>query len=137
MDEAVIKYYRKLLKTRFEYAGSFENPSIYLDSIFSKVRICNHTADFMRLYVNVVDDTIDDIKYMCVCDPTANVAVEILCGLVKGKTLDEVGGISEKAFFQFLGTEEEDFAKKAKGLLELLNSGIARYQAQMPSNSCS
>ncbi len=137
MDEAVIKYYRKLLKTRFEYAGSFENPSIYLDSIFSKVRICNHTADFMRLYVNVVNDTIDDIKYMCVCDPTANVAVEILCGLVKGKTLDEVGGITEKAFFQFLGTEEEEFAKKAKGLLELLSSGITRYKAQMPSNSCS
>jgi len=137
MDEAVIKYYRKLLKTRFEYAGSFENPSIYLDSIFSKLRICNHTADFMRLYVNVVNDTIDDIKYMCVCDPTANVAVEILCGLVKGKTLDEVAGITEKAFFQFLGTEEEEFAKKAKGLLELLNSGIARYQAQTPSNTCS
>jgi NifU-like protein involved in Fe-S cluster formation len=137
MDEAVIKYYRKLLKTRFEYAGSFENPSIYLDSIFSKLRICNHTADFMRLYVNVINDTIDDIKYMCVCDPTANVAVEILCGLVKGKTLDEVAGITEKAFFQFLGTEEEEFAKKAKGLLELLNSGIARYQAQTPSNTCS
>jgi NifU-like protein involved in Fe-S cluster formation len=137
MDEAVIKYYRKLLRSRFEYSGSFENPSIYLDSIFSKVRICNHTADFMRLYVNVINDTIDDIKYMCVCDPTANVAVEILCGLVKGKTLDEVAGITEKAFFQFLGTEEEEFAKKAKGLLELLNSGIARYQAQTPSNTCS
>ena len=137
MDEAVVKYYRKLLRTRFEYAGSFENPSIYLDSIVSKMRICNHTADFMRLYVNVVNDTIDDIKYMCVCDPTANVAVEILCGLVKGKTLDEVAGITEKEFFQFLGTDDEEFSKKARGLLELLNSGIARYVTQMSSNSCS
>jgi NifU-like protein involved in Fe-S cluster formation len=137
MDEAVVKYYRKLLRTRFEYAGSFENPSIYLDSIVSKMRICNHTADFMRLYINVVNDKIDDIKYMCVCDPTANVAVEILCGLVKDKTLDEVASITEKAFFQFLGTKDEELAKKAKGLLELLDSGITRYKAQTPSNSCS
>jgi len=137
MDEAVIKYYRKLLRTRFQYAGSFENPSIYLDSIVSKVRICNHTADFMRLYVNVNNDTIDDIKYMCVCDPTANVAIEILCGLVKGKTLSEVASVTEKAFFQFLGTEDEEFAKKAKGLLELLNSGITQYKSQPTSNTCS
>ena len=130
MDEAVIKYYRKFLRTRFEYAGSFENPSIYLDTVISKVRICNHTSDFMRLYINIVNSIINDIKYMCVCDPTANVAIEILCGLVKGKTLDETAEITEKAFFQFLGTEDEELSKKAKGLLELLKRGITRYQIQ-------
>jgi NifU-like protein involved in Fe-S cluster formation len=130
MNEAVIKYYRKLLRTRFEYAGSLENPSMYLDTVISKVRICNHTSDFMHLYVNIVNNTIDDIKYMCVCDPTANVAIEILCGLAKGKTLEEATGITEKAFFQFMGTEDEELAKKAKGLLELLNTGITQYKAQ-------
>ena len=133
MNEAVIKYYRKLLRTRFEYAGSLENPSIYLDTVISKVRICNHTSDFMHLYINIVDGTIDDIKYMCICDPTANVAIEILCSLVKGKTLEEIAGITEKAFFQFLGTEDEELGKKAKGLLELLNSGIMHFKAQTPT----
>ena len=33
MDAAVIQYYRRLLRTRFEHAGSFENPSILLDAI--------------------------------------------------------------------------------------------------------
>ena len=130
MDEAVIKYYRKLLRTRFEYAGSFENPSIYLDTVISKVRICNHTSDFMHLYVNIVNNIIDDIKYMCVCDPTANVAIEILCVLVKGKTLEEAAGMTEQAFFQFLGTQDQELGKKAKGLLALLNTGITRYKAQ-------
>ena len=114
MDEAVIKYYRKLLRTRFEYAGSFENPSIFLDTVGEKVRICNHTSDFMHLYINVVNNIIDDIKYMCVCDPTANVAIEILCTLVKGKTLDEAAAITEQAFFQFLGSDSEELQKKAR-----------------------
>jgi NifU-like protein involved in Fe-S cluster formation len=128
MDEAVIKYYRKLLRTRFEYSGTLENPSIFLDSVGEKVLICGSTGDFMQLYVNVTNNRIDDIKYMCQCDPTANVAVEILCALLKGKTLEETAGLKEDAFFKFLGSNGEELAKKAKGLLELLNKGIARYQ---------
>jgi len=128
MDEAVVKYYRKLLKTSFEHAGSFENPSIFLDTIGENVSICTHTSDFIHLYVNVVNNKIDDIKYMCVCDPTANVAIEILCTMVKGKTLNEVAALTEQAFYQFLGSEGEELQKKAKGLLELMRRGIARYQ---------
>jgi NifU-like protein involved in Fe-S cluster formation len=132
MDEVVIKYYRKLLRTRFEYAGSFENPSIFLDTIGENVSICTHTSDFIHLYINIVDNKIDDIKYMCVCDPTANVAIEILCTLVKGKNLDEVTSVTEQAFLRFLGSEDEELQKKTKGLLELLKRGITRYQADRP-----
>jgi NifU-like protein involved in Fe-S cluster formation len=129
MDEAVIRYYRKLLRTRFEYAGSFENPSIFLDSVGEKVLICGSTGDFMHLYINIANNTINDIKYMCVCDPTANVAIEILCTLIKGKTLDKAASITEQAFYQFLGSDGEELQKKANGLLELLHRGITRYQA--------
>ena len=128
MDEAVIKYYRKLLRTRFEYSGTLENPSIFLDSVGEKVLICGSTGDFMQLYINVINNRIDDIKYMCQCDPTANVAVEILCALLKGKTLDDAATLKEEAFSQFLGSNGEDFGKKARGLLELLNKGIIRYK---------
>jgi NifU-like protein involved in Fe-S cluster formation len=129
MDEAVIKFYRKLLRTQFEHAGSLENASIFLDSVGEKVLICGSTGDFMQLYINVINNTIDNIKYMCVCDPTANVAVEILCTLVKGRTLDEAAGLTEQAFFQFLGSGGEELQKKAKGLLELLSRGILRYKS--------
>ena len=129
MDEAVIKYYRKLLRTRFEYAGTIENASIFLDSVGEKVLICGSTGDFMQLYINVVKNRIDDMKYMCQCDPTANVAVEILCALLKGKTLEEAAALKEEAFFQFLGSNGEELQKQAKGLLELLNKGIARYRS--------
>ena len=114
MDEAVIKFYRKLLRSGFEHSGSLENASILLDSVGEKVLICGSTGDFMQLYINVVNNTIDNIKYMCVCDPTANVAVEILCALVKGKTLDEAARLTEQAFFQLLGSDGEELQKKLK-----------------------
>jgi NifU-like protein involved in Fe-S cluster formation len=128
MDEAVIRYYRKLLKTGFEHAGSFKNASIFLDSAGEKVLICGSTGDYMQLYIQVINDKIDDIKYMCVCDPTANVAVEILCTLVKGITLNEAAGVKEEVFYQYLGSDGEELQKKVKGLRELLNRGIVRYQ---------
>jgi hypothetical protein len=41
--------------------------------------ICGNTGDFMQVYINVVNNRIDNIKYTCVWDPTANIALEILC----------------------------------------------------------
>ncbi len=128
MDEAVIKYYRNLLRTRFEHAGIIENPSVFIDTVGTKVLLCGNTGDFMELYVNIVDNTIPEIKYNCCCDPTANVAVEILCILTRGKTLEEVAAITEQDFAQYLGSLGEDFLKKAHGLVELLNLGIKRYK---------
>ncbi len=113
MDEAVIKFYRKLLRSGFEHSGSLENASIFLDSVGEKVLICGSTGDFMQLYINVVNNTIDNIKYMCVCDPTANVAVEILCTLVKGKTLDEAAGLTAARVFSIAGERWRRTSKKS------------------------
>ena len=86
MEEAVIKYYRKLINTGFEHSGSLENPSIFLDNTMgNRILICGNMSDFMQIYINVVNDRIDDIKYKCSCNPTANVTVEVLCTLVKGR----------------------------------------------------
>ena len=133
MDEAVIKYYRKLLRTGFEHAGSFDNPSIFLETV-GDGRICGRAGDYMHMFINITNGRIDGIKYLCTCDPTANVAVEILCALAKGKRLEEVQAITEDSLLQALGTESEDFRKKAKGLLELVNKGLAQYQVKMPQN---
>jgi len=128
MDEAVVKYYRNLLRTGFEHAGTLENPSIFLDTVGEKVTLCGSTGDFMQLFVKVEENRIADIKYNCCCDPNANVAVEILCILASGKTLDEASNLKEKAFFEFLGTSAEEFRKKVRGLLDLLILGIHRYK---------
>jgi NifU-like protein involved in Fe-S cluster formation len=130
MDDKVIKYYRRLLKNGFKYAGSIENPSIYLDSIGEKIRICgSSTRNFMHIYINIVDGRIDEVKYLCTCDPTANVVVEILCSLLKGKTVQEAEAITEESFSSALGSRGEDYLKKARGILELLHRGLERYKS--------
>jgi NifU-like protein involved in Fe-S cluster formation len=127
MDEAVIKFYRRLLRTGFEHSGSFENPTLFLDSVTEQIVHCGNIGNYMQLYIRIVNNTIDDIKYICSCDPPANVAVEILCAVMKGKTLEEAATVSEEAFTRFLGSESEELRKRAEGLLELINKGITRY----------
>ena len=76
------------------------------------------------------NDKIEDIKYICVCNPTANVAAEILCILMKGKTLEEAMKVHEEAFYSFLGSSGEELQQKVKGLLELLKRGTTRYKVR-------
>lgn len=127
MNEAVIKFYRRLLMEDFPNAGELDHPSVFVEAVGQKMIDCGNTGNYMQLYFQVVDHRIADIKYLCSCEPTANVAVEILCTLVKGKTLDEVADLTEEPFYQFLGTQDEELRKKVRGVLELLNEGIAHY----------
>ncbi len=130
MDELVVKYYRRLCKTGFEHTGELENPSIFLDTVGERIRICSHVGHaYIHIYINVCNGIIDDIKYLCNCDPTANVVVEILCGLVKGKTIREAEALTEESFSRALGGGGEEFLKKARGIIELLHRGINRYKA--------
>jgi NifU-like protein involved in Fe-S cluster formation len=130
MDEAVIHYYRRLLKEDFPHAGAIEEPSIFVEVIGEKMINCGNTGNYMQLYLQVDGPRISDIKYLCSCEPSANVAVEILCSLVKGKTLAEATVLQEDVFYQILGShgDEEELRIKVRGVLELMNEGIARYQ---------
>jgi NifU-like protein involved in Fe-S cluster formation len=130
MDELVVKYYRRMCKTGFEHTGSLENPSIFLDTVGERIRICSHVGHaYIHIYINIRDGIIDDIKYLCTCDPTANVVVEILCSLVKGKTIKKAEALTEESFSRALGSRGEEFLKKSRGIIELLHRGINRYKA--------
>lgn len=130
MDELVVKYYRRLCREGFKYTGELENPSIFLDTVGEKIRICSHVAHaYMHIYINVSDGIIGDIKYLCTCDPTANVVVEILCSLIKGKSVQQAEDLAEKDFSGALGSTGEEFLKKVRGIIELLHRGLARYKA--------
>jgi len=131
VDETVIRYYRGLLSAGFENAGSFDNPSIFLDPVGEGIPFCGHPSGYMRIYISVSNDRISDIKYLCNCDPTENVAVEVLCGLVKGRTLEEVAATTESSFSQVVGGRSKELRKKAKRLLELLDRGLTRYRAEV------
>lgn len=126
MDQAVIKYYRQLLKTGFRHNGSLEKPSIFLDTVSENIPICGNIGDYLHLYVNISEDLIVEIKYLCTCDPTSNVAIEIFCELVEGKTIEEFKTIREDAFDAYIEPLSDDLRKKARGLIDLLERGINR-----------
>jgi NifU-like protein involved in Fe-S cluster formation len=131
LDEAVIKYYRKLVRYGYDHMGKFDQPTIFLDTVGENIKVCAQVAQaYIHLYINISNGIIDDIKYLCMCDPTANVAVEALCSLVKGKSLDEAKRITEDDFSRVIGSKGKDFLKSAKGLIKLLKRGIERYQAK-------
>lgn len=128
MDALVIGYYRRLLKSGFENAGVLEYPSIFLDSVGDKVDLCGHMGgNYMHIYINISGETITDIKYICLCDPTANVVAELLCTLAKGKPLSFVQDMTEETFATALGSHGQEWLKKAGAMMELIHRGVVRY----------
>ena len=126
MDDAVIGYYRSLLKEDFPHAGEIANPSAFVEAVGERLINCGNTGNYMQLFLRVSDHRIADIRYLCSCEPAANVAVEVLCTLVKGKTLDEIATLNEESFFQRVGSREEPFAQKVRGILALFHEALTR-----------
>ena len=135
MDQAVILYYRHLLREEFPNSGEIEHPSVLMEAIGQKMIDCGNTGNYMQLYFQVEDDRVSDIKYLCSCEPVANVGVEVLCELVKGLTLQEAFELNEDVFYQHLGSHSREYVKKVKGLLELLRDGIEKYYIQSGQTS--
>jgi NifU-like protein involved in Fe-S cluster formation len=129
MDEVVATRYRALMKEGFKNAGSFENPTMFIDTKAEGVSICGQGGqDYMNIYVMVDDGVIQDMKYLCSCDPTANVVVEALCELTKGLTLDQAKNLTKEQFFDAIGSDGGTVRRKVWGTIELLNRVFNRFE---------
>jgi NifU-like protein involved in Fe-S cluster formation len=129
MDKAIIKYYRRLTKEGYKYAGTLEEPSVFLtDSSGGRIRICSSIGSYLNLYIKIGDGVITAMRYSGTANPATHVAVEILCILVEGKTLDEACGLTEADFYRILGSESAELRPKVLNLIELLKSGIRQYR---------
>lgn len=130
MDQAVIKFYRKLIKEDFPNFKELENASIYIEAIGQHVIHCNETGNYMKIYLQVDDGRITDAKYTCSCEPIANVVVEILCELIRGLTLEESTTLTEEMIIQVIGSNDEEIRKKVRVLLDMLHEGIISYTSE-------
>jgi len=128
MDEAIIRYYKKLLKTGFTYAGSFDDPSIYLTYDNSKGILCGNAGDNLRLYVAINNGVIEKMRYLCICDPTTNVVIEALCALAEHKSLTEVQNLTEEDFSQLIESRGEEFLKKTRIVMDFLRQEIIKIE---------
>ena len=130
MDQTILQLYRDLLKKNFPHSGEIKDASIFIEAVNQPMIDCGQTGSYMQLYLQLEDQRITEMKYLCVCEPEANVAVELLCELVKGKTLAEAQGLTEEPFYQITGSRDEKFSRKVQGLLALLHEGIAPHVAK-------
>jgi NifU-like protein involved in Fe-S cluster formation len=131
MDEVVAERYRELLESGFKYAGSFDNPTMFIDTKAEGIHICGKgESDYINIYLKVNNGVIDDIKYLCSCDPTANVVIEILCQLTKGKTLVAAKALKKEQFYEAIGSDRGTVRKKVWGSIELLNRVFTRFEAK-------
>jgi len=136
MDKLVIQYYRNLLRHGFDHAGKLEEPDIFIDSIGEKIQVCGSIGRaYMHIYISIRQGIIEKIRYLCTCDPTANVVIEILCSLVEGNPYSNVEMLTPDDFTMVLSSEGEEFRERAKHTIELVTRGIKRYESQLRSQS--
>jgi NifU-like protein involved in Fe-S cluster formation len=129
LDEKVIQYYRKITREGYQYYGKIEKPSIFLDSAGEKIALCSKSVDsYVHIFINIRDGIIAEVKYLCTCRPTTNVAAEIFCFLIKNRSINEAEILTEKLFSEALGTDDAEFLKAARGFIELLHRGLKRYR---------
>jgi len=127
MDQAIIKFYRNLLKTGFTYAGEIESPSVFVNALSEGIAVCGKNENYMNLYIDIRDNTVQAMKYLCICEPTTNVAIEILCALATGKPLHEIKKITAESIAVLAERSNEELIDKAGKLIELMNRGIENY----------
>ena len=131
MDEVLAARYRALVEAGFRNAGSIDNPTMFIDSKAEGVSICGNAGkDYMNIYLKVTDGVIQDVRYLCSCDPAANVVVETLCDLARGKTIAEAKALTKEQFYKAIGTDAGSVPRKVWGAIELLKRVIARFEAQ-------
>ena len=133
MNPAIVRYYRQLLKDDFPNSGSIENATVFVEAVGEKMVHCGNAGNYMQMYFNIADGRITEIRYLCSCEPVANVAIEVLCALVKNKTLDEAVATPESLFYECIGcsgSEDVELGLKVNGLLALFKEGVDNYGNQ-------
>ncbi len=130
MDDVLAQRYRNLVETGFKNAGKIENASMLIDSKAEGVSICgNAGTDYMNIYIKISGDRLEDVRYLCSCDPAANVVVETLCDLARGLTIKEAKTLTKEQFYQAIGSDKGSLPRKVWGAIELVKRVIARYEA--------
>jgi NifU-like protein involved in Fe-S cluster formation len=129
MIPEVAEMYRKLNQQGFKNAGSIDGPTLFIDTKAEGVSICGQgRSDFMNIYVKATDGVVTEIKYLCSCDPTANVVVEVLCDLVRGKTLEQARTLAKEQFYEAIGTSGGSVSRKVWAAIQLMTLVIKRYE---------
>lgn len=131
MDDKVIQFYRKITREGYQYSGTLDNPSIFLDSAGEKIPLCSKAVDsYVNIYIKIKNDIIGAVKYRHVGRPMSNVVAEIFCTLLSGISIEEAADLTEKAFCDYLGTDNMEYREASNNMIKLLHIGLDRYKTE-------
>ncbi len=99
MKHKQIQYSKKVMKHFLKpmYAGIIKDADAVGEVLNDKC------GDRMRIYLKIKDDRIKDIKFQTLGCPAAISASDVLCQIVKGKTLKQAERVNEKIITKKLG----------------------------------
>lgn len=130
MDDKAIQFYRKITREGYQYSGTIDNPSIFLDSSGEKIPLCSKSVDsYVNIYIKIHGDVLEEVKYRHVGRPMSNVVAEIFCALLSGRTIEEAMRLSGRDFSDYLGTDDEEYIEASNSMIKLLHIGLDRFQS--------
>jgi nitrogen fixation NifU-like protein len=97
--KTTLQYSKKVMKhfLKPKFAGVIKDADAVGEIINDKC------GDVMKIYLKVTDNKIKDIKFQTLGCPAALAASDVLCQLVKGKTLKQAEKVNEKIITEKLG----------------------------------
>ena len=84
-------------------------------------------GDYIEVFIKVVDEHIQDIKFLCKGCPTAVALASFMTELVKGKHIDEASEITDEYILEKFGPVEESKAHCSNLGSEALYNAIMSY----------
>jgi NifU-like protein involved in Fe-S cluster formation len=131
MDAKVIQFYRKITREGYQFSGTINNPSIFLDSSGEKIPLCSKSVDsYINIYIKIKDDILEEVKYRHVGRPMSNVVAEIFCALLNGITIEKAVGLTARDFSDYLGTDDEEYLEASNSMIILLHIGLDRFKSK-------
>lgn len=86
-------------------------------------------GDIVRIYLKIDDNTkiIENAKFKAMGGVTTIVVANVLCDLIKGKSIDEINTITSEDILQVISQLPEQKMCLVSTLLEALSSAVADY----------
>ena len=86
-------------------------------------------GDIVRIYLKIDDNTkiIENAKFKAMGGVTTIVVANVLCDLIKGKSIDEINTITSEDILQVISQLSEQKMCLVSTLLEALSSAVADY----------
>ena len=128
-DKVIIQKFREIFTGPSPYLGKLQNATDCADAL-----ACRGSKDHLYLYTRIADERLEEVKFECaMCDPEMLVTADILCRMIHGKRVDELGGVDWAAFSDMLGFASDDMKAHFDGARKVLDALLEHHWAGKPS----